>query len=45
MTLTVHLVSFANASWVNCVLAGLCGGGALPRQDGVEPRHHTKQKF
>ncbi|MBZ5667692.1 MAG: AMP-binding protein, partial [Acidobacteriia bacterium] len=21
--------------------AGLCGGGALPRQDGAEPRHHT----
>src|SRR5208282_4469015 len=22
--------------------ASLCGGGALPRQDGAEPRHHTK---
>jgi len=20
---------------------GLCGGGALPRLDGAEPRHHT----
>ena len=27
------------------MLPSLCGGGALPRQDGAEPRHHTTREF
>src|SRR6202158_2563327 len=27
------------------MLPSLCGGGAMPRQDGAEPRHHTKREF
>jgi len=27
------------------MLASLCGGGALPRQDGAEPRHHTSREY
>ena len=27
------------------MLPSLCGGGALPRQDGAEPRHHTSREF
>src|SRR5208282_1695988 len=26
------------------MLPSLCGGGALPRQDGAEPRHHTSRE-
>src|SRR5271170_2029298 len=27
------------------MLSSRCGGGALPRQDGAEPRHHTSREF
>jgi threonine synthase len=27
------------------LLPSLCGGGALPRQDGAEPRHHTSREY
>jgi threonine synthase len=27
------------------MLPSLCGGGALPRQDGAEPRHHTTLEY
>ncbi len=27
------------------MLPSLCGGGALPRQDGAEPRHHTSHEY
>jgi threonine synthase len=27
------------------MLPSLCGGGAMPRQDGAEPRHHTSREF
>ena len=27
------------------MLPSRCGGGALPRQDGAEPRHHTSVEY
>ena len=39
MALTAIWVVLANDDWDGWHCS--CGGGALPRQDGAEPRHHT----